>query len=444
LRHDKPLYRLLLLTLSHLIVDGYANVIGPLMIVFAWHGVFSEDNAKLLPAITAAAGSLTQPLAGILADRGVPRGALLAGPAFAAGGIAMAMLSEQAALVVVFLVVSGVGIAIFHPEAAVLASIGAGQRASRWMSIFLFGGTMGLWLGPVLCGYLLKVTTMANTALILATPGLLFGLYLSRSWIATIHPEAMQPDQPVTGSSPARDSNTAAQASALRPQSSPTEVTTPAAAAAPEARACMPDPPQPWRNAPLISLTLQATLRALAMGTVAVVVPWWGREHGAAIDVIGNLSGLFLFSGGVGMLLVGLLCTPRWEVPLLVITAIAGAIHIALLGWADTFWQASLCIAAGGVLLNGLNAVIVSMAQRTSPQGTRTASALTMGFAWGLGGVAGPLLVWLVQDNTTALCVSAAALLPAAILPLMMSRLPEVPHAPGDIPAALPVQTGKS
>lgn len=403
MRHDSLYYRLTLLTICHASVDACANAIGPLMIVFAAVHVFSPDNAKLLPAVMAAAGSLTQPLVGLLADRGVPRGVLLAGPAFAAGGLGLAMLAGHAPLVIACLVICGLGVAFFHPEAAVLASIGAGKRTPRVMSIFLFGGTMGLWLGPVVCGYLLKVTSMGMAAYLLAVPGLVLGLYLSRSSLARLHPHLL-----------------------LAPEALLESPVPPAGAA--------PSPAPAGLNWPLISLTLQATLRALAMGAVAVVVPWWGLEHHLPIDQIGNLSGLFLFSGGVGMLLVGLLCKPRWEIPLLLASALAGIAPIALLGRVTTVWQATICIAAGGVLLNGLNAVVVSMAQRAAPRGARTASALTMGFASGLGGVAGPVLVWLARDNTIALLVAAGALLPAAALAMTLPRHAEPQEAKGTAP----------
>ncbi len=401
-RDDNPLHRLVMLTLGHMVVDAYANVIGPLMIVFAAVGVFSAQNAKLLPAVMAIAGSLTQPLVGLLADRGIPRSLLLAGPAFAAGGICLAMVATEAWLVIVLLVVGGIGVAIFHPESAVLATLNTGHRSALAMSIFLFGGTIGLWLGPVACGYLIDATSLATAAAVLAAPGLLLGLYLNRSRIARVQPRADDP---------------AAKVAAAR---------NPAKALA--------GGPRRLINWPLASLTAQAALRAMAMGAVAVVVPWWGEAHGATMGQIGHLSGLFLFSGGIGMLLMGWLCRPGWEKPWLVVTGLAGIVPIVLLSRADTFLWAAVWIAAGGALTNGVNAVIVSMAQRAAPRGARTASALTMGFAWGLGGAGGPLLVWLVGDNATALMISAGALVPAAVLAAILPALavPSAARAAGE------------
>lgn len=387
---DSLLYRLTVLTAAHAVVDAYANILGPLMILFAARGVVSEDNAKLLPIIMAIAGSLTQPLVGLLADRGIPRSVLLAGPAFAAGGVCLAMLAGHAYLLVPLLIVGGLGVAIFHPEAAVLSSLGMGRRSALAMSIFLFGGTVGLWLGPTVCGYLLDQTSLVNAAALLALPGLALGLFLRFSTISC--------------------------ASAV-----PDEHTPPPACPFPVETTAAPD--RLRINWPLASLTAQATLRAFAVGAVAVVVPWWGKEHHATLVQIGNLSGLFLFSGGIGMLLMSWLCPPRREALLLTVTSLLAIIPIALLARADTLAQAIVCVLAGGLLTNGVNAVIVSTAQKVAPCGARTASALTMGFAWGLGGGAGPLLVWLAGNNTTALLIAAAALLPAGILAATLPRI---------------------
>jgi FSR family fosmidomycin resistance protein-like MFS transporter len=378
-------------------VDAYANVIGPLMVVFAAAGIFSEDNAKLLPAIMAVAGSLTQPLVGLLADRGVPRSLLLSGPAFAAGGIALAMVAGTAWLVVAMLIVGGIGVAIFHPESAVLATLNTGRRSALAMSVFLFGGTIGLWLGPVACGYLVDAFGLTRAAVILGLPGLVLGVFLNRSRISRVQPEVAHAADRIAASRRPGHGTSAG--------------------------------PRFTINWPLASLTAQAALRAMAMGAVAVVVPWWGKEHGATLSQIGHLSGLFLFSGGLGMLLMGWLCRPGWEKHWLVLTGLAGVVPVVLLSGAETILWAAIWIAAGGALTNGVNALIVSMAQRVAPRGARTASALTMGFAWGLGGAGGPLLVWLVGDNATALWISAGALVPAAVLAAALPALAEAASA---------------
>ncbi len=193
---DHPLYRLTALTVAHATVDAYANVIGPLMILFAATGVFSAGNVKLLPAVVAASCSLTQPLVGMLADRGVPRGLLLAGPAFAAAGVSLAMLAGHPVLVIAMLILSGLGVAAFHPEAAVLATVGVRRHPTLAMSVFLSAGAVGLWIGPLACGLLLDHARLGTAAGVLALPGLLLGLYLARSSIARTHPEAYVEDDP--------------------------------------------------------------------------------------------------------------------------------------------------------------------------------------------------------------------------------------------------------
>ncbi len=100
---------------------------------------------------------------------------------------------------------------------------------------------------------------------------------------------------------------------------------------------------------------------------------------------------------------------------------------------AQTIGQAALCVLVGGIFTNGVNAVIVSMAQRSAPRGQRTASALTMGLAAGLGGVGGPLLAWAAKSNPATLWISAAALAPAGLLAALLP-----PLAPTAQPSRIP------
>jgi len=363
-------------------------MIGPLMLVFAAKGLFSEANAKLLPAVSAAATSLAQPLMGLLGDKGMPKAFSLAGPAFAAAGVCLAMVAGRAELVLVWLLIGGLGVAIYHPEAAVMATSDNTLRAAMSTSIFLFGGTVGLWLGPLTCGWLLANLSVESSAALLAPPGLLIGLGLGvaamlRARIAAARPKPTYADVPGGG-----------------------EV-----GAAAEGR----NPSAARINGPLILLTAQAIFRSLAMGAVGVIVPWWAYHHGADMTHVGLLSGLFLFAGGIGMLLIGWLCWPRQEKAILVGTGLAGIVPIWLLGRAETLWQGALCIVAGGILVNGTASMLVAMAQRVAPQGARMASALTMGFAWGIGGTAGPFLVWQADKDATALLIAAVALLPAVL-----------------------------
>src|SRR4029450_6917704 len=69
----------------------------------------------------------------------------------AAGGIGMALasVSPSYGLVVLFVIVSGLGTAAFHPEGSKFAAYVSGRRRASGMSLFSIGGNLGYGLGAL-------------------------------------------------------------------------------------------------------------------------------------------------------------------------------------------------------------------------------------------------------------------------------------------------------
>lgn len=103
-------------------------------------------------------GAVLQPFFGLALDRFrtpwiIPLATILAG-----AGLAMAGLAASYFGVIAAVAVSGLGIALFHPPAARLASRLGGQQKGLAMSLFSIGGSAGYAMGPpaaVLCASLL-------------------------------------------------------------------------------------------------------------------------------------------------------------------------------------------------------------------------------------------------------------------------------------------------
>src|SRR3954462_6729849 len=111
--------------------------------------------------------SVVQPLFGAWSDR---RGALWllpSGVALAGIGIALAAAAPSYWLVLLLVVVSGLGVAAYHPEGSKFAAYASGAKRASGMSLFSIGGNIGFALGPT-----------ATTPLILAL-GLTGGLLLA-------------------------------------------------------------------------------------------------------------------------------------------------------------------------------------------------------------------------------------------------------------------------
>ena len=143
-------HALLVLSTGHAasdLVQGAVPAMLPFMV--EQRGLSYGAAAGLLLAASAAS-SIVQPLFGLVSDR-APRGVDDALSARALGGIGIALAgwagSYPATLLA--LLVAGLGVAAFHPEAARFAGYAAEGRAAG-MSTFSVGGNIGFALGPIL------------------------------------------------------------------------------------------------------------------------------------------------------------------------------------------------------------------------------------------------------------------------------------------------------
>lgn len=132
----------------------------------AGHG-FSYTAAALLVFGANIASALIQPLFGWLGDR-KPRpwfmalGVLLAGLGMCGVG-----LFDAYGAVVASAVVSGVGVAMFHPEGGRLSNLAAGPRKADGMSLFAVGGNIGFFVGPVMAAASLTAFGLRGTLVFL-------------------------------------------------------------------------------------------------------------------------------------------------------------------------------------------------------------------------------------------------------------------------------------
>ncbi|MBT8353139.1 MAG: MFS transporter, partial [Desulfofustis sp.] len=94
--------------------------------------------------------SVIQPLFGLAADRYAKPWLLPGGLMLAGLGLGLTGLFDGYQWIMVLGIVSGIGIAAYHPEAARLVNFAAGDRKSTAMSLFGVGGTIGFTIGPLI------------------------------------------------------------------------------------------------------------------------------------------------------------------------------------------------------------------------------------------------------------------------------------------------------
>jgi len=142
---------LLMLSAGHMVTDMNQGALPVFLPFLVAAGGLSYASAAGLSFAVALASSLIQPIFGIWSDKIsmrwlIPAGVLMAGVFMSFIG----PLHQHYWLMFTVAILSGIGVAAFHPEGARMANQLAGKKKGGSMSIFSVGGNLGFAAGPAL------------------------------------------------------------------------------------------------------------------------------------------------------------------------------------------------------------------------------------------------------------------------------------------------------
>lgn len=323
-----------------------------------------------------ASSSLIQPLFGLWSDRRGAMWLLPSGVALAGFGIAAAADAPSYWLVLPLVLLSGVGVAAFHPEGSKFAGFVGGRRRASGMAWFSIGGNLGYALGPlaataVLAGLGLRGGYLLALPSIVVAAAILLGSPYLRSFVpgrSAAHTAAGQDD----------------------------------------------------RRAMKLLLGVIA-LRSVAWFGLITFVPLWEVALGHSKARGSHLLALMLFAGGFGTLLLGPLADRAGRRPVLLgSVAATGPLMFVFLIVGGI--PGAIALAVIGACVVGTFGVTMVMGQEYMPRHLGTASGLVIGLSLGLGGVAAVMLGKLADATSlrTALYVAAAAPLLAVLLAVQL------------------------
>jgi FSR family fosmidomycin resistance protein-like MFS transporter len=174
---------LVLLCMGHMVADLNTNAL-PALLPFIKDALgLSYAMAGMIVLFSNIASSVIQPLFGYLADRRslhwfLPTGCFLAGL-----GIALLGWAPNYGTILFLGVVSGLGVAIYHPEGWRTANFFAGEKKATGMSIFAVGGNLGFAFGPPLGIFFVKHFGLKGSAIFIVPAVLMAAVFLfSRFW----------------------------------------------------------------------------------------------------------------------------------------------------------------------------------------------------------------------------------------------------------------------
>jgi FSR family fosmidomycin resistance protein-like MFS transporter len=379
-----------LLATGHLAVDFANGALPGLLPYFKERFDLSYTLLAALMLASTASSSVVQPLFGLWSDR---RGALWllpGGVALAGVGIGLAAASPTYALVVVFVVVSGLGAAAYHPEGSKFAAYVSGSRRATGMSAFSIGGNIGYALGPIAVG--IGIGGLGAQGLLLAVPCAV----VAGALVATY--------RYVGAFAPTRGER--------------------------HARAGDDDPRA------LGTLLGVIAFRSFAWFGLVTFVPLWEVSLGHSKAHGNHLLALMLLAGGVGTIFAGPAADRFGRRPVLLACGVATPALIALYVLAGgVLGNAALVLAGPSVV--GTFGVTQVMGQEYLPRRIGLASGLVIGLSVGLGGV-GSVLLGAVADAVDLRAAMWLTAVTALVAVALAVRLPRAPARAGE-PELVPI-----
>jgi len=368
----------------HFWVDIYAAFFPVYMVIAGLDPV----RAAAITAITSLISNGLQPIMGYWADRVRGKLPVVLGLVVGALGMSMIGLTRNYGLLFLFVLISRLGISLFHPGGANIAGAAGGRRSDFGFSIFLTAGTVGMALSQPYFSFFTDL--LGNRfSVALAAPALLFALLYLRAPGMTIAGPEIRLDLASAGRLLLK------------------------------------------QLGPVIVLLLIMVFRHGFITAIAFFIAKIFSEWGFSRLAYSTANTFFNLAGGAGVLLSGALASRIRPKVMLVFSLTAFLPFFALLlffGQRAALWPAFLCLGAVGFVLNTSHVQNILMGHRIVPEMTSTVSGILMGFAWSIGEFGLPVgaafagrLPW-APGSASSLVVLLSFPLAAVLLTLLLPR----------------------
>lgn len=350
---------------AHAAIDFFQGAIPAAVPYFVIDRHYSYLAASGLSLAATLGASIPQPLFGLLVDRRDRLWHVPCGIVLAAIGAGAAAATSLYAATWVLLLVSGIGVAMFHPAAGRLARGAAGDSASA-MSIFATGGNVGFVLAPALV-----TPALANLGLpamlIFIAPACAVALVTARTGRVTVRTAA-------GGASTRRGEDQ-------------------------------------WR--PFAFLAAAEMARAIMFFAASTFIElYWIRELHAGRTLAGVALGCLLGGGVLGTLIGGRFADRHGMVKTVQFGALACLPALIALRICKQPEVGLLFAALAGLTIRMPFSVLVKLGQDYLPNRPGTASGVTLGLAVSAGGLTAPAFGALADAHGPGAVLTVLCLMP--------------------------------
>ena len=388
----------MLMAIGHCCSDmnqGALSAVLPFLIAQHHYGYATASALVMASNIV---GSVVQPAFGHIADRFNRPMLIGLGLLLACTGMAMVGVMPGFAGLVAAVIVSGVGVAMFHPQAARLVNKASTRsRAAGNVALFSFGGNVGFALGPVLVTATVGAWGLPGM-LAFAIPGLAMMIIIAvmNGLLHDIGKTSIVDTRLTNGNE------------------------------APTERWKTSKPRDDWRSFAILCGIVFAR-SVILYGCNTFLALHWADVSGADA-ASGNIVLSIFFAAGALATLLGGYIADRWGLRRCIIIGFTTLpFLLAALAYLCSAVATALLVVPLGVALSMVYSPIVVSGQRYLPNHVGLSSGVTLGLAVSVGGVTAPLL-GMVADrwglDWVFATLAATALIPAALSWI----LPEMPR----------------
>jgi FSR family fosmidomycin resistance protein-like MFS transporter len=363
---------LAILSAAHLVTDINQGALPALLPFFKDALNLSYTTSGVILLAANLTSSIIQPAFGHLSDRRPFGWFLPLAPFIACLGLALTGLVSNYTLLLACVIVTGFGVASFHPEGFKTAYFFTGDKKATGMSFFAVGGNFGIAIGPILA--LTLVTSYGpKGTLSLILPGILMAVILF-FYMSTLN-------------APVRAAHREAKKEAKTPLS---------------------------RNQ-LTSFSLLvtiATIRAWISAGLVAYIPFYYINYLKGNPLYaGKLVTTFLMAGVLGALL-GAPLADRWGHKTFLLITLIVSFPLLLLFYYSSGLLAFLFLGIAGMVLISSFALTTVMGQALLPQHLGMASGMMVGFTISAGGVGVTLLGVIADTWGVPMAIKAVFVLP--------------------------------
>jgi len=364
---------LAVLSAAHLVTDINQGALPALLPFFkeALNLSYTMSGVILLSANLTS--SIIQPVFGHLSDRRPIGWFLPLAPFIACLGLSLTGLISSYSLLLICVIVSGIGIAIFHPEGFKTAYFFTGDKKATGMSIFAVGGNFGIAVGPMVVLTLVTSFGLKGT-LAMILPGILIAiiLFLKLSMF-----------------------------------------TTPVEFAHREAKKEVKAPLSKNQKISFFLLVSIATIRAWIQFGLVTYIPFYYINYLKGNPLYaGKLVSTFLMAGVLGTL-IGAPLADRWgHKKFLSISLLLSFPLLLLFYYYSSGIMAFILLGISGMVLISTFALTTVMGQALLPQHLGIASGMMVGFTISAGGIGVTLLGAIADTWGVPMAIKAIFALP--------------------------------